>query len=325
MLNYESELRELFEKELAYQYGVEREVVFGYFHLRCLIEHGGEEKGQLSKMLSSFLISELNLPAGDFFEYKGEKIRKRFQLENSLTNIMDDWLFSASIRSIKTSKGLILSYEDFIGKESKRMLRHGKNKAKAYKRHTYHTSYLKWNALELLNKQYGAVPKSPRRIEGVAYKEEHIDFVRTLEAIHFANIHATELVSKDVASITEHDLEKFLIKNLDKIEDGLKFLDKQVSIQDGRIDILARDKSDNFVIIELKVQEDKELIWQTVYYPMQFKKEYRVKKVRMLTICPSYPPHILQTLKQIDGVEMVMFTPTIELGRLKHIETRKVS
>lgn len=325
MLNYESELRERFECELAYQYGVSTDVVFAYFHLRYLIECGNKVNVQLVQGLSDFLISELNLPKGDFFEYRGEKIKRRYQAENSIRNIMDDWLFSMSIRPIKNSKGLILPYEEYIEKESKRLLRHGKNKAKAYRLYTHYASYLKWSALELLNKLYGTVPKNPRGMDGIYYPTEHIEHVRTLEEVHFANIHASELISRDVASISEHDLEDFLIKNLDKIEEGLKFLKKQVSIQDGRIDILARDRSGNFVILELKVQEDKELIWQSVYYPMQFKKEYRVKDVRMLTVCPSYPPHILHTLKQIDGVEMVLFIPTVELGRIKRIETKRIS
>lgn len=325
MLNYESELRERFEYELAEQYGVATDFVFGYFHLRYVIEHGNDSDVQLEQGLADFLIDELNLPKGEFFEYRGEKITRKFQYENSLINIMDNWLFSASIRSIKNSKGLMISYDEFIAKESKRLLRHGKNKAKAYKSSTHHNSYLKWNALKLLNKQYRAVPKNPRTMEGVCYPLEHNDFIRTLEELHFSNIHATELVSNEVASISESDLEKFLIKNLEALEEGLRFLEKQVSIQDGRIDILARDKSDNLVIIELKVQEDKELVWQSVYYPMQFKKERQLKKVRMVTVCPSYPPHILHTLRQIDGVEMIRFIPTVELGRVKHIETQKIS
>jgi Endonuclease NucS len=328
VLNYESELNELLLERLEEMYGVDKEMVYHYFLLRFLIEHHDKEitKYNRNRLIADFLIKECNLPNGEnLLIYKGEEIKRGYAIDNSMENIIVDWDFRSSLKSVTNSKGVSIRYEEFIEKESKKLMRHGKNKAKPYKKHIYYYSYLKWNALELLNKQYQANPKSPCLIEGFLYPPYHNFFVRTLEEIYYANIHSVELVTTNVVSITENDLENFLIKNLDLIEEGLRYIDKQYSIKDGRIDILARDKNNEYVILELKVQEDKELIWQSLFYPMQFKIEHHVEKVRMITIAPKYPNHILIPLQQISGVEIMQFQPLIELGKIKSLKLSKIS
>jgi hypothetical protein len=61
------------------------------------------------------------------------------------------------------------------------------------------------------------------------------------------------------ASITfERDLEEYILRNLNKIENGLRLYKEsgitgqQLTIDIGRIDILALDKNNDFVVIELK-------------------------------------------------------------------------
>ncbi|PLS19666.1 hypothetical protein CVD28_04415 [Bacillus sp. M6-12] len=329
MLNYESELNELFLDKLSYMYGIDRSIVYHYFYLRFLIEYYDKkiEKFNKHKRLVDFLLRELNLPIEEKeLVYKGEAIKKGYGLENSLENIVLDWEFSASLKSVTTSKGVSLPYEEYMDKEWKSVIRHGKNKAKPYKSHSRYLSYLKWNALSLLNKRYSANPNSPAEIEDFEYPDNHHPFVRTLEEVYYADIHSVELVTTSVVSITENDLEKYLIKHLDLIEEGLRYVDRQYSIKDGRIDVLAKDKEGNFVILELKTVEDfKDIFWQSIYYPMQFKTEHHVEKVRMITIAPKYPEHILLPLQQIHGIEIIQFKPLIELGKIKSLTLSKIS
>jgi Holliday junction resolvase-like predicted endonuclease len=326
MANYESELSERFIEELALMYGIDKTVVYPYFHLRFLIEYSDRaiEFSQQRVHMVGFLVKELNLPVESFL-YKGESIARMFQMENCLYSLVVDWWVTGRLKSITNSKGVVMSYDDYIEQEKNKLLRYGKNKAKPHKSSNHYMSYMKWNALELLNKQYVASPTTPRELECVEYPAYHNFFVRSLEGIHFANIHSVEMVSTTVASITENDLEKYLMKNLDRIEEGLRYMDRQVSIKDGRIDILARDKNGETVIIELKVQEDKELIWQAIYYPLQFKRERHETHVRMMTVSPHYPTHILSVLKELKDVEIIEFKPLVEFGRIKHLEMKKIS
>jgi len=68
----------------------------------------------------------------------------------------------------------------------------------------------------------------------------------------------SEEVSPEAVISLERDLEEYIIENLNQIESGLKLYSKegitgrQFNTDVGRIDILATDKNDNFVVIELK-------------------------------------------------------------------------
>lgn len=98
----------------------------------------------------------------------------------------------------------------------------------------------------------------------------------------------------------EKDLEKILQNNLNKIEIGLIFIKAQYEVQNGYIDILAEDISGTKCIIELKIVDDcKDLVFQSAYYPTQFNEN-----VRMITICPNYKPKILSALKSIKNIEI---------------------
>ncbi|WCK56950.1 endonuclease NucS (plasmid) [Aneurinibacillus sp. Ricciae_BoGa-3] len=328
-MNYESELSELFFKKLQRVYGIEQEkVLFHYFYLRFLIEHLDRKlnKGNWNRYLVDFLLQELHIPySEEGIEYKGETVSKRHGVDGSIENILEDWQFQASRKPVSSSKGTMLSFEMFIQKERNKLMTHAKNKSEPYKSSSFYFSYVKWNALQLLNKRYEANVIAPDKIEGVTYPTSYHFFVRTLEERYYADIHAEKFVTSNTETITESELEKYLIKHLDVIEEGLTYVGRQYTIQNGRIDILARDKEKQYVIIELKVTEDKELLWQSIYYPIQFKTEHQVDNVRMITVAPMYPLHILLPLQKIGGVEMIEFSPRIELGKIKSLSVKKIS
>jgi Holliday junction resolvase-like predicted endonuclease len=99
--------------------------------------------------------------------------------------------------------------------------------------------------------------------------------------------------------IDEATLEELVCANLEQIEHGLTLVQRQYPVEGGRIDILAKDRTDTTVIIELKVShDDPSLIFQCVYYPKQF-----AEKTRMITIAPYYSQRISNTLKDLDYVE----------------------
>jgi hypothetical protein len=65
-----------------------------------------------------------------------------------------------------------------------------------------------------------------------------------------------ELVETSIS--LERDVETHLVRNLDAIEKGLRFIDRQVNIEVGRVDILAEDATGRRVVIELKVGQAKD-------------------------------------------------------------------
>jgi RecB family endonuclease NucS len=85
----------------------------------------------------------------------------------------------------------------------------------------------------------------------------------------------------------------------------MKYVDNQVDIEYGRIDILAKDKNDILCIIELKVDNDcKDIVFQCAYYITQFKEETK----RMITIAPDYSYRIKNALKMLPYVETYVYT-----------------
>jgi hypothetical protein len=80
------------------------------------------------------------------------------------------------------------------------------------------------------------------------------------EAIDSEELGSNETIEQLVeTSISfERDVEEHLIRNLSSVEEGLVFVDRQVSIDVGRVDILAEDVNGQRVVIELKVGEAKD-------------------------------------------------------------------
>ncbi|KOS61581.1 hypothetical protein AN161_17970 [Lysinibacillus sp. FJAT-14222] len=94
----------------------------------------------------------------------------------------------------------------------------------------------------------------------------------------------------------ERKLEDYLQNNISLIEEGMTFIDRQVPVDHGFIDIVARDKNGSKCVIELKsVNNDKRLPYQCLYYPTQIKGN-----TRMLVVAPDYREDMLVSLNKLD-------------------------
>jgi Holliday junction resolvase-like predicted endonuclease len=88
---------------------------------------------------------------------------------------------------------------------------------------------------------------------------------------------------------SERDWEEYLVNNLDQLEQGLGFLGRQVETDVGRIDILAKDSSGNFVVIELKVGEaDDSAVGQVSRYAGWYAKNKTPRQVRAILVASAF-------------------------------------
>lgn len=322
VVNIEDEIQHMVLEQLKKIYGISDDTaLFHYVVLRSFISRFGKPstKHRETKELVLFICQELNLPKGDSFLFKGQRIYKGIGMINSIENVIESWKFEASIRNVVDEKGIVSSMSDYIRKQQEKLSRYAKNKSKLFKNTTVFEWQWKYHALNQLNAVYKATPINAISIDGVEYENDHLEIQRTMEEVADAWVHANNYERMDTKTIAEQDVEKYLYSRLHLIEDGLTYVDRQLVIQDGRIDILAKDKDGVFVIIELKVVEDKELVWQCMYYPMQIKKMYGVSSVRMMTIAPAYSPALKVTLDQLGYVELVRFLPKVRLGTIESI------
>ncbi|HFR4157268.1 endonuclease NucS domain-containing protein [Bacillus cereus] len=112
-----------------------------------------------------------------------------------------------------------------------------------------------------------------------------------------------ELITEELVNGPESLLEDILCDHIFIIEEDMSFIERQYRVENGIIDIIARDENGTKCILELKtVEDDKSLVWQSAYYPSCFNED-----VRMITIAPNYSNRIYNALKNINNVEMKVF------------------
>jgi len=329
-MNYESELHMVLVKQLKEQYGIkEVRMLYPYMQLRFrfwkLLQSTSHFKQ--SRQFIEFLLEELNLPNTEHgFYYKGVWIHKGFHIENSLTNIMETWDFEQTLHRITDEKGKSYEVMDYVEVYWSKILKKAKSQAKPFKDHPYYQWYLVKKGLEQLNSVFEITSLPATRINEVSYPEEHDDFHRTIEEKCDAYVHTMEWKRQDTKTIQEQDVEQFLRYRLHLIEEGLRYIDHQFPVTDGRIDILAKDKNEQYVVIELKVVDhDPTIIWQCMYYPQQIKLHFSVPHVRMIALAPSYKDSILTPLKELREVEIMTYTPNVEFGEITSLTIQSIT
>ncbi|MDE4538048.1 DUF1016 family protein [Pseudomonas sp. ITEM 17296] len=123
------------------------------------------------------------------------------------------------------------------------------------------------------------------------------------EAADEANIE--ELVETSIS--LERDVETHLVRSLDSIEKGLRFVDRQVSIDVGRVDILAEDTNGRRVIIELKVGQAKDAaVGQIARYLGWYGRKDR-QRPRGMLIASEFPEAVRYAAEAIPDLSLVEY------------------
>jgi hypothetical protein len=85
--------------------------------------------------------------------------------------------------------------------------------------------------------------------------------------------------------LAERNLEDFIVQQLDAIEPGLELVERQRSTPAGRLDLLCKDPSGCYVIVELKrMQGSDEVVGQILRYMGWFKEAHPKEKVRGIVV-----------------------------------------
>jgi hypothetical protein len=122
----------------------------------------------------------------------------------------------------------------------------------------------------------------------------------------------------------EQDLQNFLIKNLSIIEPGLKLYEddgitgKEYPADGRYIDILALDKNDNFVVIELKVSKGYDrVVGQLLRYKNWIKRNLAEgeQQVRGMIICKGITDDLLLACLDLKGIELFEYELFIKLHK----------
>jgi RecB family endonuclease NucS len=135
-----------------------------------------------------------------------------------------------------------------------------------------------------------------------------------------------EIAKEESEFAYEKDLQKYLVKNLSVIEKGLKlYLSDGVNGEEfyvpgtsRRIDILAVDKQNNFVVIELKVSRGYEkVVGQALFYQSSIKTLFNRQKVRVVIIAREITSELKTATQFLRDFELFEYQLSLTLNKIK--------
>ncbi len=121
----------------------------------------------------------------------------------------------------------------------------------------------------------------------------------------------------------EAHLRDFLAKNLHRIEPGLHVFEAdgrcgvEYSVDDGRIDILAVDAQNKFVVIELKLSRGRNrTIGQLLYYMGWVDEHLKNGPCRGMIIANELGDDLITAVKRVPGVMLAKYKMTFAVERV---------
>lgn len=289
--------------------------LYKYLYIRCAVNKG--EKKVTDRELANFILSELNISV---FSNK-DKTKSQYIVYNNTKVYVSKWRidfidnlrFRAGLEGEMSLKPII---DDIFTK--------GYRKAYKYKQLKEYKEYIKYYRLIALNEKFNAKPSYSAGVEGFKKHKNHNAYKRSMEEKLQSVLQSSKFLGSHTTShINEEQLEDYIVGNIGIIEEGMNYLGRQIEIPGGIIDILGKDKNNNICVIELKISEDKSLVWQAIHYPKEIGKRYNTKKVRMITVAPSYSKYILEALKEIKAVEVLSYTLRVSEEKIQEINIQK--
>lgn len=109
----------------------------------------------------------------------------------------------------------------------------------------------------------------------------------------------------DTKGILESPIQKILSEFPSIIEDGMHFIDLNVKLENGEIDLLFQDREGNYVVIEIETFAKDVSFTQVCRLATEFSRvrDIPIKKIRKMIVCLDYLKNILKACKSA-GVEL---------------------
>ncbi|WP_242247859.1 endonuclease NucS domain-containing protein [Bacillus cereus group sp. BfR-BA-01328] len=327
---YEDEIALLLKEELSIMYGISNfDVLYRYLVLRFKCESIDDKKKKeefiYKKNFIQFILNELHIEVKkDKVSYKGEFISINPIIGSCFANAIEDWCFSSTFYPVITEEGVSQDVSTYLSNLEKDLVKRAKKRNRKYKKESDYWYRVKHEYLMLLNELFQVQVSSPNRIKGFVCVDDRVP-IETLESRYMQMFIPDIQYSSNVELITEAMLEEYMKRNLSLVENGLKLIATQYMLPKGRIDILAKDSNGVYVVIELKVEEDTDIVWQSLYYRNEIKRIKNVNEVRFITIMPKCEKHIFDSLRFVGGVEIFEYIPVIKNEQLIKVQFKKKS
>lgn len=117
----------------------------------------------------------------------------------------------------------------------------------------------------------------------------------------------------------EKDLHQYLAQRVSDIEPDLKLVEDGIEfkIDAGRIDLLAKDKSGNFVVIELKAGKAKDAaVGQLLGYIGCINLEKNIQGTRGILVASDFDQRVIFAAKGLSHLKLVKYQVAFELHEI---------
>jgi hypothetical protein len=113
--------------------------------------------------------------------------------------------------------------------------------------------------------------------------------------------------------LAERNLEDFVVHQLEAIEPGLALVGRQLSTPAGRLDLLCKDTSGNFVVVELKrTQGTDQVVGQILRYIGWVTEAHNTDRVRGIIIVAKKDQALMYAARAVPAIQVKEFTLSIE-------------
>lgn len=333
-INYEDAVEDAFINGLKQKFSTDdTRLLVRYLFTRCAVQHGVDSIKDATKFMD-FVLQELCIHHIDIgnrkaivFHCDGQEVGvvDGFSNQNSLFNIFYSIESQFLSEEFVNNQGDAVSAKTYIKSLVSDIQKCAKQKLKPYKDSRYSYELLTFFKLQILNERFCIKPpvEAPH-LSMFNQRESRM----SIDTLYERYLHAENFDTTNVHSITEAQVRDYLYFHLDMIEDGLKPIVKEFQTKEGRVDIVARDKDGNLVVIELKTENDKRLVWQCMYYPDEVKRKLGAydndKKIRMVTVAPEYPEFIKKPLDKLGYVERYVYTIKVFNNVIEELNVEKL-
>lgn len=179
-----------------------------------------------------------------------------------------------------------------------------------------------WQPRTLQAHLYGCVVNNPKAYvhhpssERFLYKSRDGTFELYSEHLHGPNAWAPTGDDSDIESVEElvetsisleRDIEDHLIHHLEGIEKGLAYVDRQVVVDVGRIDILAKDANGQRVVIEVKVGEAKDSAVGQIARYLGWYARADGKPARGILVAAEFPDGVRYAATAIPNLKLIAY------------------
>lgn len=152
-----------------------------------------------------------------------------------------------------------------------------------------------------------------QKYEGGPVKHAPQNYIRVLQPGKPSQPSVLKETKNQHGQIAERNLEDFVLLQLEKIEPGLKLVERQLSTSAGRLDILCQDHLGLYVVVELKRdQGTDQVVGQILRYMGWVQENYNTDKVRGIIIVGRKDNLMSYAVKTVPNIQVKEFRLTIE-------------